>query len=130
METTAELKGNDLLTKERKMTHARFDELRANAESESSLLSATDVIECLDEIARLAALVYVPGSFYCPKCKFTLIKSVMYVKSGTIGVDHHCDESCPNDGTSMEPVTWEADARQMAELMPELARLRRIEREA
>jgi len=26
----------------------------------------------------------------------------------------------------MDPVTWEHDARQMAELMPELARLRRL----
>jgi len=111
------------------MSPARFDELRANAESESSLLSPADVGECLDEIARLAALVYVPGSFYCPKCKFILTKSVLYVRSGTIGVDRHCDEKCPNDGTPMEPVTWESDAKQMAELMPELAKLRRMVKE-
>jgi len=108
------------------MTTARFDELRANAESQTDLLSPTDVVECLDEIARLSALVYVPGSFQCPKCKFSLTKAVLYVKSGTIGVGHHCDEKCPNDGTAMEPVTWEADARQMAELMPELAHLRKL----
>jgi hypothetical protein len=79
------------------MSPQRFDELRANAESDASLLSPSDVIECLDEISRLAALVYVPGSFHCPVCKFQLVKSVLYVKSGTIGVEHHCDEKCPND---------------------------------
>jgi hypothetical protein len=111
------------------MSPQRFDELRANAESDASLLSPSDVIECLDEISRLAALVYVPGSFHCPVCKFQLVKSVLYVKSGTIGVEHHCDEKCPNDGTPMEPVTWESDAKQMAEVVPELARLRKLERE-
>lgn len=106
------------------MTSARFDELRSNAESNTSLLSPADVIECLDEIARLASLVYVPGSFHCPKCSFYLTKSVLYLKSGTIGVSHHCEDLCPNDGMKMEPVTWEHDARRLAKLMPELARLR------
>ena len=39
------------------MTPERFDEIRANAESRADLLSPADVIECLDEIARLTALV-------------------------------------------------------------------------
>jgi len=108
------------------MTSERFDELRANAESDTTLLSPSDVIECLDEIARLAALVYVPGSFRCPKCSFVLVKAVLYTKTGTVGVARHCNDTCPNDGTPMDPVTWEHDARQMAELMPELARLRRL----
>jgi hypothetical protein len=109
------------------MSPARFDELRANAESCTTMLSMGDVIECLDEIARLASLVYVPGQWHCPNCKFILTKSILYAKSGNIGVNFHCDEKCPNDGTPMEPRMWEQDARQMAELMPELRRLRREE---
>jgi hypothetical protein len=35
------------------MTSNRYEELRANAMSDTALLSASDVVECLDEIARL-----------------------------------------------------------------------------
>lgn len=101
------------------MTSERFDQLRADYFSQP-------MVECLDEIARLAALVYVPGSFHCPKCKFSLVKSIVYMGNGAIGADHNCSEKCPNDGALLEPTTWEFDARQMSELMPELARLRRL----
>lgn len=108
------------------MTPERFDELRQHTAVEP--YGAGELNECLDEIARLASLVYVPGTFKCPKCGFAVVKSVLYVKSGSIGADHHCSEPCPNDGTKLEPVTWESEARQMAKLMPELARLRNLER--
>lgn len=53
------------------MSPERFDELRANAMTNESpcLICPGDVIECLEEIARLAAMVYVPGGWHCPKCK-------------------------------------------------------------
>jgi hypothetical protein len=35
------------------MTSERYEELMANSKSDTALLSASDVIECLDEIARL-----------------------------------------------------------------------------
>lgn len=94
------------------MTPQRFDELRANAYSDDSipLLSNGDLIECLDEIARLAAMVYVPGGWHCPKCKFHLVSSVLYAKTGNVGVNRQTPDSCPNDGTPMEPDTWQADA--------------------
>lgn len=101
------------------MTSERFDELRANAESDADLVSRADVIECLDEIARLASEVYSPGEWYCPKCGFSLICQVIYTQSGNVGIDHREPETCLNDGTKMLPVTWKRAAMQMAERMPE-----------
>jgi hypothetical protein len=99
------------------MSPERFDELRANAmacgDGGPPLLSAGDVIECLEEISRLAAMVYVPGGWHCPKCKFHLTTSILYAKSGNVGVDRKIPDPCPNDGTPLEPDTWEADARAM-----------------
>jgi len=94
------------------MTPERFDHLRQYS-------NGAWLDECLDEIARLAQLAYVPGGWYCPKCKFQLTTSTLYAKSGTIGVNRKTPEACPNDGTPMLPQTWEADAKAMAERMPE-----------
>ena len=48
-----------------------------------------------------------PGSWTCPKCGFVLMKSTLYVKSGTVGADNSpFNETCPNDGTLMRPTTW------------------------
>jgi hypothetical protein len=108
------------------MTPERFDELRANAESDTALLSPSDVIECLDEIARLAAEVYVPGSWHCPKCGFSLICAVLYAATGAVGVDHRHPAPCPNDGTPLEPTTWKRDALQMSQAMPDAGCMRLI----
>lgn len=58
---------------EENMSPERFDELRANAESATAMLSIGDVVECLDEIARLADMVYVPGGLctLTSPCTFT-----------------------------------------------------------
>lgn len=104
------------------MTPQRFDELCLRGEMESSGILA----ECLDEIARLAAMVYVPGGWHCPKCKFRLVSSVLYAKTGTISVNRQAPDPCPNDGTPMEPDTWQADAKAMAEHMPKAACMDKI----
>lgn len=108
------------------VTPERFDELRANAESDTSLISVTDVSECLEEIARLAKMVYVPGAWYCPKCKFQLVTSILYAASGNIGVDRKTPDPCPNDGTPMLPQTWETDAKSMSESMPDAVAMEMI----
>src|SRR5208282_1264221 len=94
------------------MTSERFDWLRANC-------NGNWVNECLDEIARLAKIAYVPGGWYCPKCKFQLTTSVIYVRSGNVGIDHRKPEACPNDGIPMLPQTYKHDATAMAERMPD-----------
>jgi hypothetical protein len=99
------------------MTPERFDQLRALAMHPSA--NAWNLGEALDEIARLAADVYVPGSWFCPRCGFSLTRSVIYAESGSIGIDHRHPDPCPNDGTSLEPATWKRDAMQMAERMPD-----------
>ncbi len=96
------------------MTPERFDYLR--------LCGKPETAECLDEISRLAAMVYVPGCWYCPKCKFQLTQSVLYARTGAVGVNRKHPDPCPNDGATMLPQTWEAVARAMAERM---ARCRR-----
>lgn len=108
------------------MSPERFDELRANAHSDASLISAGDVIECLEEIARLATETYVPGSWYCPKCGFELVCSILHFQSGNIGVDRRHPEACPNDGATMQPGTWKRDATKMSERMPDAICMARI----
>lgn len=100
------------------MSPERFDELT---------LQANDIMrEMLDEIARLAAMVYVPGGWHCPKCKFHLTSSVIYAKSGNVGASRQIPEPCPNDGTPMEPDTWRDDAMGMAEKMMDAKCMSRI----
>lgn len=112
------------------MSPERFDELQANALTEPDgrvpLLSAGDVVECLDEIARLAAMVYVLGGWHCPKCKFRLVSSVLYAKTGNVAASRQIPDPCPNDGTPLEPDTWRQDAMEMSEHMPKVAVMDRI----
>jgi hypothetical protein len=96
------------------MSPERFDELRAMAEG-GELRSGAYVSECLDEISRMADMVYVPGGWHCPKCKFHLTSSVISAKSGNVGASRQIPEPCPNDGMPMELDTWREDAMQMAE---------------
>lgn len=101
------------------MTSQRFDEIRSQCEAGET--PHTHIIEeCLAEISRLAGLVYVLGIWHCPKCKFQLVTSVLYAKTGAVGVKHHTDDVCPNDGEKLLPQTWESDARYLADRIPQL----------
>ena len=59
-------------------------------------------------------LIYVPGVFVCPKCKFKLYSKNLYMKSGTIGPKDSGDrESCPNcPAVMLEPLTWKEHAEE------------------
>lgn len=54
----------------------------------------------------------VPGKVHCAKCGFSLIRTNLYVNSGTTGPGGEETEPCPNDGNPLLPVTWEAEARE------------------
>jgi hypothetical protein len=54
----------------------------------------------------------VPGKVHCAKCGFTLVRTNLYVNSGTTGPGGEETEPCPNDGNPMLPVTWEQEARE------------------
>jgi hypothetical protein len=109
------------------MTSSRFDRFRNENSAGGPGLSAEECDEILDAIADLAAKVYVPGLWKCPKCKFQLTTSVLYAKTGNIGVQHHNSDPCPNDGETLLPVTWEEDAREMSERMMQAILMDRID---
>jgi hypothetical protein len=95
------------------MTPERFDQIRSQCECGET--PHTHVVEeCLEEISRLAGAVYVPGYWRCPKCEFRLTTSIFYAKTGNIGVDRKTPDPCPNDGTVMEPITWEFEAGELS----------------
>lgn len=62
------------------------------------------------EVARLEALVHVPGWLVCKKCSFGLSKRTIFMGSGTIGANNEPDH-CPNDGAPL----WRVTERQMRE---------------
>lgn len=51
--------------------------------------------------------VFIPGVWQCPKCNYRVVKSNLYVQSGTVGPDTSpFVEKCPNDGQFMKPVKY------------------------
>jgi len=70
---------------------------------------------------ELEARLHCPGLWTCPTCGFTLVKSILYAKSGSVGTDlSRNDEPCPNDGDKMRRVTWEERAKDMDRLSTQL----------
>lgn len=48
-----------------------------------------------------------PGAWVCSTCGFTLQKSVLHVKDGSVRADNSpLNNVCPNDGKLMRPMTW------------------------
>jgi hypothetical protein len=62
----------------------------------------------------------VPGKVHCAKCGFTLVRTNLYVNSGTTGPGGEETEPCPNDGNPMLPVTWEQEAREARKINEQL----------
>jgi hypothetical protein len=79
-------------------------------------------------MAEKDTLIYVPGSWECPKCNFQLTKSIMAVLSGSIVPDLAKAETCPNDGETMQRATWKKDAIRLSDrLCVEIPKLRDTE---
>lgn len=58
------------------------------------------------EVTDLLRQLRIPGGWVCPKCGFGLRKSALFIQSGTVGPDDSIfGETCPNDGTAMQPLT-------------------------
>lgn len=58
---------------------------------------------------------FVPGSWTCPECGFIWNKSTITLDGiGTTETDRQSDP-CPNDGTWMEPTTYQHVARSLHE---------------
>lgn len=77
------------------------------------------------EIARLNARVgdakpdLVPGKLCCARCKFTLLRNVLHMPSGSIGAGTNETEPCPNGCGPLWPITWEQEAHDCYKLMEE-----------
>lgn len=56
--------------------------------------------------------LFVPGEMHCAKCKFTLIRTNLYVQNGTTGPGNNETEPCPNGCGPLWPETWERSARE------------------
>lgn len=69
-----------------------------------------------DDIRELLALIVrgeegVPGSWKCQACGFELTKAILRASDGAVGVGRRpVQDICPNDGTSLRPVTFEEDS--------------------
>lgn len=62
------------------------------------------------EIARLEKLVYAPGIWSCPKCKFTLIQSNLNAADGTVTARDTPGDKCPNCDSPLWRVSWKQNA--------------------
>lgn len=54
--------------------------------------------------------VFVPGSWACPKCKFTLGQMTLSAQTGELGARDKPGEPCPNCGTPLWRRTWRQEA--------------------
>ena len=65
-------------------------------------------------------LVYVPGTFQCAKCKFSLMKTTLFVGSGTFASDSSPD-TCPNCNVPMWRVTERDAGNELCDRLDALA---------
>lgn len=65
-----------------------------------------------EEVSRLRLESFVPGKIYCAKCNFSLLRTNLYMGSGTTGPGDSKTEPCPNGCGPLWPVTWEKEARE------------------
>jgi uncharacterized Zn finger protein (UPF0148 family) len=74
------------------------------------------VADIIDEIsAQVKKLIYVPGSWHCPKCKFTLLQSNLNARDGTVTARDTPGDKCPNCNGPLWRCTWKNDAFEMQE---------------
>jgi len=75
-------------------------------------------------------LVYVPGTWSCPKCNFVLLQSNLNTADGTITARDNPGDKCPNCDSPLWRVSWKQQAREMGERAEaEILRSLMLERE-
>jgi len=68
------------------------------------------------DAAREAA-VYLPGTWKCDACDFTLSKDIINAQTGEVGVDPDKKrEACPNDGTLLRRVSYQEAFRDACDI--------------
>jgi hypothetical protein len=81
------------------VTALRLDSLPPRGDN-SRIFEAIEKLESNDAI-------HAPGAWHCEKCGFVLQKSVLHAQTGAVSANNEpFNESCPNDGQLMKPLTW------------------------
>jgi hypothetical protein len=62
----------------------------------------------------------VPGVMRCAKCKFTLIRTTLYLGNGTSGPGDNRTEPCPNGCGPLWPMTWRDQAQEYGERLEQM----------
>ena len=58
-------------------------------------------------------LIHVPGEWFCPVCLFETHKRLLSAADGSVVVNNiDITETCPNDGSPLERVTWKQRAEE------------------
>lgn len=60
-------------------------------------------------------LIYVPGTWRCPKCQFVLVQSNLNAADGTVTARDEPGDKCPNCESPLWRVSWQQQAKEMAE---------------
>lgn len=60
-------------------------------------------------------LIYVPGTWYCPKCQFTLVQSNLNAADGTVTARDEPGDKCPNCSSPLWRVSWRQQAKEMGD---------------
>ena len=81
-------------------------------------------------IERLTKLVYVPGLWKCPKCKFSLVQANLNALDGTVTARDQPGDKCPNCASPLWRVTERDAGNEMVDRAEEyLVRATTAERE-
>lgn len=92
------------------------------------------VLQCAHDVPTIRAFLlgllngtpsdadrFVPGVMHCAKCKFRVVRTNLYVRSGATGPGDNKTEPCPNGCGPLWPVTWEQEAREAMQRLEELS---------
>lgn len=59
------------------------------------------------------SMIYVPGTWCCPKCTFVLVQSNLNAADGTITARDEPGDRCPNCDSPLWRVSWKDQAKEM-----------------
>jgi hypothetical protein len=117
-EAVARIVSNRALAAMMKTTDRLTPRDYAAADSILALPELTRATELAAETARADAaekLVYVPGVWVCPKCKFQLVQSNLNASTGSVTARDEPDEKCPNCATPLWRTTYRDEYKHWAE---------------
>lgn len=58
-------------------------------------------------------MIYVPGTWCCPKCNFVLVQSNLNAADGTVTARDEPGDKCPNCDSPLWRVSWKDQAKEL-----------------